>query len=94
MKCETDLRSGLSANIILSGGTTLFQGLLERIEKDIILLAPATMKINVIAPPKHKYGAWIGGSIFAGLATFPNCLITHDEYNDVGPRIVHTKCCF
>jgi actin len=40
------------------------------------------MKIKVVAPPERKYAVWIGGSILASLATFPQMVITHEESND------------
>ena len=92
MKCDIDVRKDLYANIVLSGGTTMFQGLPERIEKEITRLAPPTMKVKVVAPPERKYAVWIGGSILASLATFPQMVITHEEYNEAGPGIVHRKC--
>jgi hypothetical protein len=33
-------------------------------------LAPAAMRIKVVAPPERKYSVWIGGSILASLSTF------------------------
>lgn len=92
MKCDIDVRKDLYANIVLSGGTTMFQGLPERLEKEIVALAPPTMKIKVVAPAERKYAVWIGGSILASLATFPQMVITHEEYNEAGPGIVHRKC--
>jgi actin len=92
MKCDIDVRKDLYANIVLSGGTTMFQGLPERLEKEIIALAPPTMKVKVVAPAERKYAVWIGGSILASLATFPQMVITHEEYNEAGPGIVHRKC--
>jgi actin len=76
----------------LSGGTTIFAGLQERVEKGMIRMAPPTMKIKVIAPPERKYAVWIGGSIIAALATFTQMVITHEEYNDARSGIVHRKC--
>ncbi|KAH0793530.1 actin [Histomonas meleagridis] len=64
----------------------------ERMEKEMVRLAPPTMKIKVVAPPERKYAVWIGGSILASLATFPQMVITRDEYNEAGPGIVHRKC--
>lgn len=87
-----DVRKDLYSNIVLSGGTTMFEGLLERIEKEITNLAPQSIKVKVVAPPERKYAVWIGGSILAYLATFPQMVITHEEYNDAGPAIVHRKC--
>jgi actin len=54
MKCDIDIRKALDVRI-LSGGTTMFQGLPELIEKEIIRLARTTMKIKVVAPRERKY---------------------------------------
>merc|ERR1712048_628686 len=40
MKCDVDIRKDLYANIVLSGGTTMFNGISERVEKEMIALAP------------------------------------------------------
>ncbi|KAH0792308.1 actin [Histomonas meleagridis] len=92
MACDIDVRKDLYANIVLSGGTTMFKGLPERMEKEMVRLAPPTMKIKVVAPPERKYAVWIGGSILASVAKFPQMVITRDEYNEAGPGIVHRKC--
>jgi actin len=70
----------------------MLPGLVERIEKEIIRLDRAWTRTKVVACPERKYAAWIGGSIFASLATFPQKVITRQEYNDSGVRIVHRKC--
>jgi actin-related protein len=92
MKCDVDIRKDLYANIVLSGGTTMFPGIAERITKEITALAPATMKIKVVAPPERKYSVWIGGSILSSLSTFQAMWITKGEYDESGPSIVHRKC--
>merc|ERR1711967_42204 len=51
MKCDVDIRKDLYSNIVLSGGTTMFDGISERMEKEIKALAPASMKIKIVAPP-------------------------------------------
>ena len=70
MKCDVDIRKDLYANIVLSGGTTMFPGIGERMTKELTALAPSTMKIKVVAPPERKYSVWIGGSILSSLSTF------------------------
>jgi len=92
MKCDVDIRKDLYANIVLSGGTTMFPGIADRLTKEITSLAPATMKIKVVAPPERKYSVWIGGSILSSLSTFESMWITKAEYDDSGPAIVHRKC--
>ena len=76
MKCDIDIRKDLYGNIVLSGGTTMFEGLVDRMQKEITALAPSSMKIKVIAPPERKYSVWIGGSILASLTTFQQMWIT------------------
>ncbi|XP_025053259.1 actin, aortic smooth muscle-like isoform X3 [Alligator sinensis] len=92
MKCDIDIRKDLYANNVLSGGTTMYPGIGDRMQKEITALAPSTMKIKMIAPPERKYSVWIGGSILASLSTFQQMWISKDEYEEAGPSIVHRKC--
>ncbi|XP_060198560.1 actin-100-like [Lycium barbarum] len=92
MKSDVDIRKDLFANIVLSGGSTMFPGIAERISKEISALAPSHTKIEVIAPPERKYSTWIGGSIIASLVFFMQMPITNREYDECGPSIVHKKC--
>ena len=92
MKCDVDIRKDLYGNIVLSGGTTMFAGIADRMQKEITALAPSTMKIKIIAPPERKYSVWIGGSILASLSTFQQMWISKQEYDESGPSIVHRKC--
>merc|ERR1712071_115308 len=52
MKCDVDIRKDLYANTVLSGGTTMYPGIADRMQKEITALAPTTMKIKIIAPPE------------------------------------------
>merc|ERR1711934_1065231 len=92
MKCDVDIRKDLYGNVVLSGGTTMFAGIGERMNKEIKALAPSTMKIKVVAPPERKYSVWIGGSILSSLSTFQQMWISKGEYDESGPTIVHRKC--
>ena len=47
MKCDVDIRKDLYANTVLSGGTTMYPGIADRMQKEITALAPSTMKIKV-----------------------------------------------
>lgn len=92
MKCDIDIRKDLYASVVLSGGTSTFPGMADRIQKELTALAPQSMKVRVIAAPERKYSVWIGGSILASLSTFQPMWITKEEYNECGPTIVHRKC--
>merc|ERR1719218_587511 len=60
MKCDIDIRKDLYANNVLSGGTTMYPGIADRMQKEITALAPSTMKIKIIAPPR---GSTPSGSV-------------------------------
>jgi actin-related protein len=94
MKCDIDIRKDLYGNIVMSGGTTMFPGIADRMQKEIVNLAPSTMKVKIIAPPERKYSVWIGGSILSSLSTFQQMWISKEEYDESGPSIVHRKSIF
>jgi len=94
LKCDIDIRKELYNGIVLAGGTSMFNGLPERLMKEIKALAPKSMKeeIKVIASPERKYATWIGGSICSSISTFESCWITKTEYEEQGETIVRRKC--
>merc|ERR1719326_1226414 len=92
MKCDVDIRRDLYTNTVLSGGTTMFPNIDVRLTKEMTSLAPASIKVKIVAPPERKYSVWIGGSILSSLSTFQEMWISKDEYDDSGPRIVHQMC--
>ncbi|KAF8652541.1 hypothetical protein AX16_004353 [Volvariella volvacea WC 439] len=88
-KCDIDVRKDLYNNIVLSGGTTMFAGIRDRMHKELMALAPSSISVKVIAPPERKYSVWIGGSILASLTTFGSMWCSKQEYDEMGPAIVH-----
>jgi actin-related protein len=92
MKCDVDIRKDLYANTVMSGGTTMFRNIDQRLKNELESLAPQAMTIKIVAPPERKYSVWIGGSILASLSTFEEMWVTKEEYDEAGPGIVHRKC--
>ncbi|KAH8914666.1 Actin/actin-like protein [Atractiella rhizophila] len=92
IKCDLDIRKDLYNNVVMSGGTTMYSGIADRMHKELTSLAPSSMKVKVVAPPERKYSVWIGGSILASLSTFQQMWISKQEYDESGPSIVHRKC--
>ena len=82
MKCDVDMNTDLLfANTVLNGGTTMYPGIADRMQKEISALAPSMAKIKIIAPPERKYSVWIGGSILASLSSFQQMWISKQEYD-------------
>ena len=92
MKCDVDIRKDLYANTVLSGGSTMFPGIADRMQKEITALALDAVTIKTLTPPERKCSVWIGGSILASLSTFEQMWISKQEYDESGPSIVHRKC--
>ncbi|KAJ7447030.1 actin 2 [Mycena galericulata] len=91
-KCDLDIRRELFGNIVLSGGSTMFPGIADRMQKELTMLAPPSVKVKIYAPPERKYSVWIGGSILSSLSTFQNLWCSKQEYDECGAGIVHRKC--
>eukprot|EP01083_Nonionella_stella_P085264 236355_1 len=98
MKCDVDIRRNVFNNMVLNGGTTMFDGFAERVQLETLRLLSASqpninsVDVNVIASPDRNYGVWIGASVLSSLSTFEDMCITKEEYDNHGPAIVHRKC--
>ncbi|KAK2104199.1 hypothetical protein P7K49_018055 [Saguinus oedipus] len=79
MKCEVDISKDLYSHTVLSGGTTMCPGTADRMQKEITVLVPSTMKIKIVAPSEHKYSVWAGGSIPASLSSFQQMWISKQD---------------
>lgn len=91
-RSDTSLQKDLYENIILSGGTTMFDGIDQRIEKEVQNLAPYDIKVKVDAPPERIHSGWIGGSMLASLSSFKDMCMTIEEYKEFGVSLIHSKC--
>jgi len=101
--CPIDYRKQLYRNIVLSGGSTMFQNFDKRLEVDIKALAddrisrsrskkssrPAKkMEVNVISHALQRWSVWFGGSVLANTGDqFFKVCHTREQYNETGPSI-------
>ncbi len=87
-KSERDVQKELFSNIVLSGGSTLFPGLENRLEKELVKKTSSNFDIKIFAPKYRKYSAWIGGAQLASLPEFESMCISRSEYSESGPSIL------
>jgi len=74
---------------VLSRGTTMFPGIADRMQKELVNLAHSKMKIKIISPPERNYSVWISGSILSFLSNFQHMwFIKEEEYEESRPAIV------
>ena len=88
-RCDQYLRKDLIGNVVISGGSTMFPGMAERIENDL----KASLQANprIIAAPERKYGAWVGGSIFAATPVFEQFQIKKVDWDSKKEKIFRQK---
>lgn len=95
--CDVDLRAGLLNNIVVTGGTSLLQNFVERLQSDLSRIYPGN-KIRLLASTntiERKFGSWIGGSILSSLGLFHQLWISRKEYDENGPerlKLIEKRC--
>ncbi|PFH31187.1 actin-related protein ARP4A [Besnoitia besnoiti] len=99
--CDVDIRRELLASIVITGGTSLMPGFLDRVSKE--LHSPLTfsfsnspaIKVRVVAPNtsvERAFSTWLGGSILASLGTFQQLWISKREYEEHGVDVINRRC--
>jgi actin-related protein len=54
--CDIDCRRELAKNIIMSGGSTMYEGMADRLKKELVAKFPS--EIKVVAAADRKYAVW------------------------------------
>lgn len=91
-KSDIDTRKELCKNIILSGGSSMYEGVVDRLKQEIVKKAPAGAEIRLVASADRKYAVFRGASTLASLSTFNSSWVTAEDYQEHGASIVHRKC--
>eukprot|EP01119_Soliformovum_irregulare_P004045 TRINITY_DN15059_c0_g1_i1.p1 TRINITY_DN15059_c0_g1~~TRINITY_DN15059_c0_g1_i1.p1 ORF type:complete len:366 (-),score=61.77 TRINITY_DN15059_c0_g1_i1:3-1058(-) len=90
-RSDIDIRDHLLKNIVISGGSTLYPGYIERLHKDLHDILHEGPKIQITAPAERQFSVWLGGSIQASLSTFQQMWHSKEEYEESGPSILHKR---
>lgn len=69
-KSDMELRRDLLQSIILTGGSTCFEGIANRLLKEVTRLVPTENKVMVLPLPDRQFSAWLGASYLASLHSF------------------------
>merc|ERR1712046_319852 len=89
---DIGVRKELCKNIIMSGGSTMYEGIADRLKQEIINKAPSGAEIRVVASADRKYAVWKGGSTLSSLSTFASSWVTAEDYQEHGAAVIHRKC--
>lgn len=87
-ECDIDIRSQLLGNIFLSGGSSMFPNLPNRMYQELeVELARRKKKaqiVKIIAPRERIYSVWVGASILTMIPEFSQSWITRAVYFNQG----------
>jgi len=83
LSCNT-YRDEMYSNIILSGGSSMFPGLRERLYNELVELAPVNKKIRIIDDiiPDRNFQVWNAGKMLLNNIQTYQYFLSRDEYNE------------
>jgi len=87
---DIDIRKELIHNIILTGSSSLFPNMEQRLSLELSSLLPGTYKNKAIASRdsvERRYAPWIGASILSSLGSFQQLWLSQKEYDEYGPLL-------
>ena len=76
----------LCKNLVLTGGSSVFNGFPERLNHDLPSLLPYQVKLMAI-PEQRKYGTWLGALNVIEVKLATDKLITSKDYQEQGPGV-------
>lgn len=91
-RSDPDVRNELWKNVVLSGGATMMTGFAERLKKELDLMAPPSVTVDIDSSAENHLRSWMGGSIVACLENFQSNWLSLDLYDEEGPNCVHRYC--
>ncbi|OQR98367.1 actin-like protein [Achlya hypogyna] len=92
-KGDADTKKELLQNIIVTGGSSCFENMATRLEREVTaMMQPYKVKVIAAAPPERKLGPFLGGSILGSLGSFHEMWISKTEYAEHGASLVQKKC--
>lgn len=79
-------------NIVLVGGSSLFQGLTQRLTNDLIAMYPSA-KVRILSSVggDFKNANWTGASILASMGNYEQSWVSKEEYEEFGSDVLKKR---
>ena len=89
----SEMHPHLYANILLTGGSSLFPGFKERVEADVRKLSPDLFPVGVFLPDDPVTFAWRGGALLAMKKVRHHHIVpvSISDYKECGHSIAHER---
>eukprot|EP00668_Euglena_longa_P038610 GGOE01049648.1.p1 GENE.GGOE01049648.1~~GGOE01049648.1.p1 ORF type:complete len:381 (+),score=108.22 GGOE01049648.1:63-1145(+) len=89
---DHDLRRAVAAQVAVAGGCSMISGFSARLHTELELLWPEYGKFSFLIPRDRHLSAWNGGVILSSVSTAQQLWISRQDYDEVGPTMVHRRC--
>ncbi|XP_021813863.1 actin-related protein 5 isoform X1 [Prunus avium] len=83
-----ELEERLTSSVFLTGGSSLFPGMSERLEAGIRMIRPCGSPIRIVKALDPILDAWRGASAYAAASHFPTQTFTKEDYYEKGEDCV------
>jgi len=98
-KFEVDLQRLMLNNIVVTGGSTMIPGFLERFQHEFVPVVEKNINfarnaicVNISHHPHALTSAWVGASLASTAENFFESGVTNAEYMESGPEAYFRKC--
>jgi actin-related protein 6 len=82
---------GLLANIVVVGGNTLFEGFIQRVQREVVQRVPDDCVVRIARPADPVTSTWSGAANLANHANIEKLVVTKKEYEELGSALVARK---
>ncbi|KAG5924297.1 Actin- protein 6 [Claviceps sorghi] len=82
---------GLLANVVVVGGTTLFDGFVQRLQRELVQRVPDDCVVRVARPADPVTSTWYGAAHLANHVNIEKLVVTKKEYEELGSTLVAKK---
>ncbi|GAB0136774.1 Actin- protein 6 [Epichloe bromicola] len=82
---------GLLANIVVVGGNTLFEGFIQRLQREVVQRVPDDCVVRVARPADPITSTWYGAANLANHMDIEKLAVTKKEYEELGSILVAKK---
>ncbi|KAG6032326.1 Actin- protein 6 [Claviceps citrina] len=82
---------GLLANIVVVGGNTLFDGFIQRLQREVVQRVPDDCVVRVARPADPVTSTWFGAANLANHVNIESLAVTKRDYEELGSALVAKK---
>lgn len=87
-----DMKRELFDHVVVCGGSSMFPGMDERLQKEIKRLVPPAMPVNIATLRDRNTSAWTGGSLLGGVSCYQSMYVNKYDFERDGYAAIERRC--